>query len=87
MKESMDEILESAAALELGIVPPSIMQTSPDPFKNLSPEEQRAAKRKFRKIKRKLAPTSLVTGKKSTDRVTMWQIKEYLLKMSEGICP
>jgi hypothetical protein len=78
MNESMEEILLAVSALEEGIVPLSFMHAA-DPFKGMSEEEQRAAKRKFRKIKRKLAHTSHKTGKKLVNNVSIYQIKQYLL--------
>lgn len=79
MSHSSSEVLEAIASLEIGIVPPSIMQESSEAFKGMSEEEQRIAKRKFRKIKRKLAPVSKLTGKKMTSNVTLYQIRRYLL--------
>lgn len=80
MQNSSKEILEFAAALELGIVPPSIISSVPNVFDQMDPAEAKKSKRKFRKVKRKLAPTNDRTGKKMTSFVTASQIKNYLIE-------
>lgn len=82
MDQKFEDFLEITSSLELGIIPPTFMRESPDAMLSLSEEEQRKAKRKFRKIKRKLAKINPESGKKMIRSVTSWQLREYLLQRS-----